>query len=226
MFPLGTDPLGRCVFSEILSATSMSLALALLVTASSAGAGTLAGLAGAYFGGWFDRGLMLITNVALAIPGLVLGLAIVSVLGPGQVNLVVALSASMWVRYARVARQVTRLEMTRGHIEAARAIGGSGWWILTRHLLPAVLDPILVIAPTGIGTALLNASALGFLGLGVPPPAFEWGTMLNSARSYLNTTPRLLLVPGFTIVATVGALTILAEGLQSWRNEPAARTQS
>jgi len=213
-FPLGTDPLGRCVLSQALYATSTSFGLALLATVLSAAAGLIVGLAGGYFGSWGDLGFRVLSNVGLALPTLVVTLAVVAILGPGWVNLLLALSLSAWVRYAMVARDITRAQMSLGFVVASRALGASDWWILRRHILPEVVRPTLILAALGLGSSMLSISAISFLGLGISPPIFEWGTMLNSARPYLNTTPRLLAIPGIAIVLTVGAFTLLAEELR------------
>jgi ABC-type dipeptide/oligopeptide/nickel transport system permease subunit len=198
-FPLGTDALGRCLASRLLHGAQLSLALVLGVTAFSLTAGTLIGAAAGWLGGWPARLLRFVIGVAMAFPALVLGLAVAGVLGPGLWAVFAALSATGWVRFARVAEAVTRSTRQRPFVEAAIVAGMSSRSLLRRHLWPELAGPLVALAAYGCGTVMLHAAALSYLGLGVMPPQAEWGAMLHSSRLYFQIAPRLALAPGLAI---------------------------
>ena len=211
---LGTDELGRDLLSRLLigsrwtlGATSLATAVILIV---GVGIGALAG----YAGGVIDEVLMRVVDTLLAFPGLLLALAIAGALGPGMGNVVLALIAVWWAGYARVVRGLVLAARERQYVEAARSLGATDFWIVTRHILPNVLAPVAVLATLEMGQLVLAVSALSFLGLGVQPPTPEWGAMLNDARVYATTAPQLMILPGLAITLVVIAFNLLGDGLR------------
>jgi peptide/nickel transport system permease protein len=213
-YPFGTDHLGRCVFSRVLYGARLSLGIALVVAAITAIFGTLIGLAAGYAGGWMDALLMRVVDAILAIPNLVLTLVIAGLLGPGLVSLIVALSISGWTRYARSVRGIVRAATTRTFVAATRTLGAPAMYIVLRRILPETLPTVFALSALGSGSIVLSVAALSFLGLGLQPPAPEWGSMLQSGRYYLRTAPHLIWFPGAAILITVAALQNLAECLR------------
>jgi peptide/nickel transport system permease protein len=198
-FPLGTDALGRCLASRLLHGAQLSMVLVVGVTAVSLTIGTAIGAAAGWLGGWPARILRFVIGVAMAFPALILGLAVAGVLGPGLWAVFAALSATGWVRFARVAEAVTRVTRQRPFVEAAIVAGVSPRRVLQRHIWPELAGPLLTLAAYGCGSVMLHAAALSFLGLGVMPPLAEWGAMLHSSRPYFQIAPRLALAPGLAI---------------------------
>jgi peptide/nickel transport system permease protein len=213
-YPFGTDHLGRCVFSRVLYGARLSLGIALVVSAITAIFGTLIGLAAGYAGGWMDALLMRVVDAILAIPNLVLTLVIAGLLGPGLVSLIVALSISGWTRYARSVRGIVRAATTRTFVAATRTLGAPAMYIVLRRILPETLPTVFALSALGSGRIVLSVAALSFLGLGLQPPAPEWGSMLQSGRYYLRAAPHLIWFPGAAILITVAALQNLAERLR------------
>ncbi len=213
-YPLGTDHLGRCLLSRLLYGTRASLTTAALVLAAimliSIPFGTLAG----YCGGRVDNILMRIVDVLLAFPGLILALVISGMLGPGLLNVMLALVAVWWVGYARVIRGMVLSVKEKEFVLAARACGTSGLGIIIRHILPNVLSPVIVLATLDMGKLIIAISGLSFLGLGSQPPAPEWGAMLNDGHSYMQVAPQLMIYPGLCIMMVVLAFNLLGDGLR------------
>jgi peptide/nickel transport system permease protein len=210
--PLGTDQLGRDVLSRLVVGARMTLLVAICGVVGSALVGTAIGLVAGYFGGWIDAVLMRITDATLAIPLLVLGLALATTLGPGIVNVVVVVTAVSWAFFARLVRgevlHVRRLEF----VLAAQIAGIPRRRILARHVLPNVLAPILVMSSLQIGNTIILAASLSFLGLGVPEPQPEWGLMLANSRDYLSMMPHLVVIPGVAL----GLLVLSANLVGDW----------
>jgi peptide/nickel transport system permease protein len=159
-----------------------------------------------FFTGGISRAIEFLTDVFLSLPGLIVALSINGVLGAGMPGLIVALAASGWMRYARVVRGVVLSTRSSEFVEAAIAAGAAPAYVLRRHLLPHALPSILALAPLSAANAILNASALSFLGLGVPPPIAEWGSMLSAARPYMRVAPHLVIVPGLAMTLLIALL--------------------
>jgi peptide/nickel transport system permease protein len=205
-FPLGTDALGRCVLSRVLYGTRTSFMIGVTAMTIAAIFGSAAGMTSGMFGGWIGGVIEFATDVFLALPSLILALSVNAVIGTGIPGLIVALAATGWMRYTRVVSGVVLSTRSAEFVEAAIAAGAGPAYILRRHLLPHSLPPLLTLAPLGAANAILNASALTFLGLGVPPPTAEWGSMLSLARPYMRVAPHLVIVPGLALTLLVAAL--------------------
>jgi peptide/nickel transport system permease protein len=213
-YPCGTDDLGRCIFSRIIFGTRISLEIGIMVTAITACVGVVMGLIAGYYGRLVDEIIMRLVDILLAFPGLVLALAIAGLLGPGLFNVMLALAVVGWMGYARVVRGAVLAVKEKEFIESAKALGATDFYILTRHILPNVIAPVIVMATLGIGYVVLAAAALSFLGLGVQPPTPVWGAMLNSGKAFMRTAPHLTVFPGLAIMITVLAFNFLGDGLR------------
>lgn len=212
--PLGTDHLGRSLLARVIYGARISLSVSFAALLSILLIGVTVGAVAGFYGGRTDSILMRLVDVLLAFPGLVLVLAIAGMLGPSLLNVLIAMVAVEWVKYARVVRgQVLSLCRTE-FVESARAVGAGGPWIIFRHLLPNVISPVLVLATLDMGNIILAISALSFLGLGAQAPVPEWGRMLSDAAPYMQFAPRLMIVPGAAIFIVVLALNLVGDGLR------------
>ena len=210
----GTDDFGRDILSRLLIGARYSLGMGAVATSLGAALGSAWGVSSAYYGGGFDNFSMRAVDVLLAFPGILLAIAIVAILGPGLVNVVIAVGFFGVPTFARLTRAPALAAMGQEFIHAARALGAGNFRIMTRHVLPAVLSSILVYFTLRIGVTILNASALSFLGLGVQPPIPEWGAMLASGRVFLNVSPHLVLGPGVAISLAVLGFNLLGDGVR------------
>lgn len=189
--------------------------VAISVVGLSLGVGTVAGAAAGFYGGWTDTILnVYVTNAFLALPGILLAIAFVAFLGPGLFNLILALSISGWVGYARLVRAQVMAVREREFVEAARALGASDLRVIGRHILPNILQPLIVQGAVGMAGAVLSEATLSFLGLGVPPPTASWGAMLNDARSHLFDSPHLALFPATAVMLAVLAFNFIGDALR------------
>ncbi|HWB31874.1 MAG TPA: ABC transporter permease [Acidobacteriaceae bacterium] len=213
----GTDELGRDIFSRTLYGARISLIVSISVVGLSLGIGLLAGLAAGFYGGWTDTVLNIyLTNAFLALPGILLAIAFVAFVGPGLVNLILALAISGWVGYARLVRAQVMAVKEREFIEAARALGASNTRVLILHILPNIVQPVLVQAAIGMAGAVLAEATLSFLGLGIPPPAPSWGSMLNDARSHLFDAPHVVIFPAIAVMLAVLSFNFVGDALRDY----------
>jgi len=212
--PLGTDELGRSILDRIIYGARVSLLIAAGVVAVGLFIGVPFGLVSGYFGGKIDFGIQRATDAMLSFPGFLLALALVSVLGVGIKNTMISIGISMVPQYIRLVRACVLTVRAEVYVEAARAAGTRDGMILWRHILPNVMVPITVQTSLSMGTAILFAAGLGFLGIGVQPPTPEWGTMLGSARNYLFHAPHVATFPGLAIFLAVLSFNLLGDGLR------------
>lgn len=213
-FALGSDQFGRDVASRVLHGARVSLTVGLISVSIAVALGAPLGLVSGYYGGRLDGLIMRVMDVLLAFPGILLALAIVSVLTPGLTNVMIAVGLSAVPTYARLVRASVLSARENLYVEAARALGGRDLGILARYILPNVVAPLIVTATLGLGTAILSAAALGFLGLGSQPPQPEWGRMLSEGRDYLREAWWISTFPGLGIMLTVLAMNLLGDGLR------------
>jgi peptide/nickel transport system permease protein len=210
---LGLDELGRDVLSRILYGARVSLRVGFSVVIISAIIGITLGAMAGYFGGWTETIIMRICDILLAFPGILLAIAFVAVLGPSLNNVIIALSTIGWVGYARLVRgQVLKVREIE-FVTAARALGARSHRVIFRHLLPNVVNPVIVMGTLGLAGAILSEASLSFLGLGVQPPTPSWGAMLSSGRQYLGLANHMAIFPGIAIMLAVMGLNFLGDGL-------------
>jgi ABC-type dipeptide/oligopeptide/nickel transport system permease subunit len=212
--PLGTDELGRTILGRILYGARVSLMIAVGVILVGMAVGIPFGLVSGYYRGPIDFIIQRITDMLLAFPGFMLALALVAVLGVGLKNTVISIGISMVPIYIRLVRGCVLSVREEVYVEAAKAAGTRDIVILYRHVLPNVMVPIIVQTSLGMGTAILYAAGLGFLGIGVQPPTPEWGAMLGSGRAYIYNTPHVATIPGIFIFLSVYSFNLLGDGLR------------
>ncbi len=210
----GVDSLGRDIFSRILMGARISLASGIASVAVGAVIGTSLGLMAGYYEGWWDRVTMRICDVLFAFPGILLAIGVVAILGNGLTNVIVAVSIFSIPAFARLVRGNTLALKHLTYIEAVRSIGASDWTILIRHILPGTISSIVVYFSMRIGTSIITAASLSFLGLGAQPPTPEWGAMLNAARADMVNAPHIAIFPSIAIFLTVLAFNLLGDGLR------------
>jgi peptide/nickel transport system permease protein len=221
----GTDELGRDILSRIIYGARISMLVGGCVVAASLTLGLVFGSIAGYYGGITDRLLnVVVMNAFMSFPGILLAIAFVAFLGPGIFNLILALSLGGWVGYARLVRAQVLAVREREFVEAARALGASDLRIIVRHILPNIIQPVIVQAAIGMAGAILAEATMSFLGLGVPPPTASWGSMLNDARSHLFDSPHLVLFPAAAVMLAVLSFNFIGDGLRDYL-DPRARIE-
>ena len=215
--PFGNDELGRDILSRILLGTRVSMRVGATVVLLSGIAGVLIGGFAGYVGGKLDTFVtVVVINSLLAFPGILFAIALVAFLGPGLDRLIFALASIGWVGYARLARgQVLKVKSLE-FVESARALGASSGRIFINHILPNIIQPILIQASVGMAVAILSEASLSFLGLGITPPTPSWGAMLNDARNHLFDAPHMVIFPSIALVSTVLSFNFLGDALRDW----------
>ncbi len=211
--PFGCDALGRDVFARVMYGARLSLGISVSVVALSLMVGSLVGGVAGLAGGWIDETIMRAVDIVLAFPGILLAIALAAILGPGIVDLVIALAAMGWTTYARLVRGEVLSLREREYVHAAETLGAPPSRVLIRHLLPAIAGPVAVQATFGLGGIVAAEAALSFLGLGAMPPTPSWGNMLDSGRAFMLIAPYLTMAPGIAIGIAILGFNLLGDGL-------------
>jgi peptide/nickel transport system permease protein len=222
----GSDELGRDILSRVIFGARISMLVGVGVVTASLFIGLVMGSIAGYYGGWIDRFFnVVLMNAFMSFPGILLAIAFVAFIGPGIFNLILALSLGGWVGYARLIRGQVLATREREFVEAARAVGASDWRIITRHILPNIIQPVIVQAAIGMAGAVLAEATMSFLGLGVPPPTASWGSMLNDSRSHLFDAPHMVLFPAAAVMLTVLSFNFIGDALRDYL-DPRSRIEA
>jgi ABC-type dipeptide/oligopeptide/nickel transport system permease subunit len=211
---LGTDDLGRDIFSRLLVGAQFSLGIGLLVGGISVIVGASLGVIAAYFGRRIDSTLVQIMNAIQALPSLLLALFVVAILGPSVINTILSVTLVSIPAMFRLVRSAALVEVSKDYIVSAKALGASNFRIIKSHLLPNCVTPILVQSAVCCSEAILNTAALGFLGLGIPAPYPEWGTMLSDSKNFIETAPQLMTIPGLSLLLLILSTQLISDGLR------------
>jgi peptide/nickel transport system permease protein len=222
----GTDELGRDILARVIYGARISMLVGTCVVATSLALGLIIGSIAGYYGGAIDRFVnIVLMNAFLSFPGILLAIAFVAFRGPGIFNLVAALSLGGWVGYARLVRGQVLAAREREFVEAARALGASDVRIILRHILPNIIQPVIVQAAIGMAGAILAEATMSFLGLGVPPPTASWGAMLNDGRGYLFNAPHLVIFPALAVMLAVLSFNFIGDALRDYL-DPRSRIEA
>jgi len=213
-FLLGTDPVGRDILSRLIAGSQYSLFIGIVVVSIALVGGVIIGLVAGFFGGWIDTLIMRVMDVILAFPSLLLALVLVAVLGPGLTNAMIAIAIVYQPHFARLTRAAVMAEQRREYVSAARVAGAGNLRLMFLTILPNCVAPLIVQATLSFSSAVLDAAALGFLGMGAQPPAPEWGTMLAEAREFITRAWWVATFPGLAILIAVLAINLMGDGLR------------
>ncbi|MCB1415016.1 MAG: ABC transporter permease subunit [Nitratireductor sp.] len=213
-YPLGTDPVGRDILSRLIYGARFSLFIGLMVVTLSMSVGVLVGLTSGFFRGWIDTVIMRLMDVILAFPSLLLALVLVAIQGPGLVNAMIAIALILQPHFVRLTRAAVLSEREREYVISSRVAGAGIARLMFITILPNCLAPLIVQATLSFSTAILDAAALGFLGMGAQPPTPEWGTMLAEAREFILRAWWVVTFPGLAILTTVLAINLMGDGLR------------
>jgi dipeptide transport system permease protein len=213
-FLLGTDPLGRDILSRMIFGARFSLLIGLVVVTLALVSGILVGLIAGYFGGWIDALIMRVMDIVLAFPSLLLALVLVAIIGPGLFNAMLAIAVVLQPHFARLTRGAVMAEKNREYVVSATVAGAGHLRLMLVTILPNCLGPLIVQATLSFSNAILDAAALGFLGMGAQPPTPEWGTMLAEAREFITSAWWVVTMPGLAILVTVLAINLIGDGLR------------
>ena len=223
--PMGTDTYGRDMLSRVISGARASIFSTFILVAVISVFGTVVGVCSGYYGGVMDSVMMRISDVCLAFPGLVFAMAIAAILGGGIQNAIIALAVISWPKYSRIARSQTLALKNEPYIHAALLAGDNSGQIMVRHVLPNMLGPVLVTAMLDIGTMMMELAGLSFLGLGAQIPMAEWGSMMSSGRSMIQTYPWVVLSPGIAIFVSVVIFNLLGDTIRDYLDPKNTRSQ-
>ncbi|HKV94606.1 MAG TPA: ABC transporter permease [Candidatus Angelobacter sp.] len=222
----GTDELGRDILSRVIYGAQISMLVGTSVVAGSLLLGLILGSIAGYYGGYTDKFFnAILMNAFLSFPGILLAIAFVAFLGPGVFNLILALCIGGWVGYARLVRAQVLAVKEKEFVEAARALGASDWRLVTRHILPNIIQPVIVQAAIGMAGAVLAEATMSFLGLGVPPPTASWGSMLNDGRAHLFDAPHLVIFPALAVMLAVLSFNFIGDALRDYM-DPRSRIEA
>jgi peptide/nickel transport system permease protein len=222
----GTDELGRDILSRLIYGAQISMLVGSCVVAFSLAIGLIIGAAAGYYGGRLDRFInVVVMNAFMSFPGILIAIAFIAFRGPGIFNLIIALSIGGWVGYARLVRAQVLAAREREYVEASRALGASDLRILVVHILPNIIQPIIVQAAIGMAGAILAEATMSFLGLGVPPPTASWGAMLNDGRTHLFDSPHLVLFPALAVMLAVLSFNFIGDALRDFL-DPRSRMEA
>jgi peptide/nickel transport system permease protein len=224
--PCGTDELGRDILSRLIYGARISMLVGSSVVLGALFLGLVIGSIAGYYGGKVDRFVnVILMNAFLSFPGILIAISFVAFRGPGIFNLILALCLGGWVGYARLVRAQVLAAREREYVEAARALGASDWRIITRHILPNIIQPVIVQAAIGMAGAVLAEATMSFLGLGVPPPTASWGSMLNDGRAHLFDAPHLVLFPAAAVMLAVLSFNFIGDALRDYL-DPRSRIEA
>lgn len=213
-YPLGTDDVGRDILSRLIYGARISIGIGFAVVFLSLTVGTLLGLLSGYFGGLTDKIIMRAMDILMALPSILLAIVVVSVLGPGISNAIVAVAIVSIPSFTRIVRASVMAEKNKQYVMASRSFGASNWRIMFQEILPNCMAPLIVQGTLGLSDGILNTAALGFLGLGAQPPTPEWGIMLSDARAYIESSPWMVTLPGLCILLIVLGFNLFGDGLR------------
>ncbi|MBH0173649.1 ABC transporter permease [Fictibacillus sp. 23RED33] len=211
---LGTDQLGQDVLAQIIHGARISLSVAVATVLIGGGIGVVLGLLSGYFGGWVDAVIMRIADIQLSFPTILLAILIAGVLGPSVTNVIITLSITRWVTFARVVRSATLTAKNKDFVDSARVVGASHLRILTKYILPVCLSPLLVVVTVQIGLVIISEASLSFLGLGTPPDNASWGLLISLGRDYISTAWWISVMPGIALAILVVCVGFLGDTLR------------